>query len=255
MKRSYSLILALAVMLGSAVSCKSETVKDPNEPTTSGTHTVLNNEIIITGGQAPAIQTSTVQPPADLETSVGAASGDLYLSITNGDMSIQYNGNNTDPKHTMLSYNAVTAPITGNGDYTVGVTADTKGFRFDVTGDENDTSVLPEGLQYLAVVYKEGKKLNPNAVITVKAVRVDGQEIPFKAKAYTASDDGTDLKANVYNEWADSPSPNALSADGPLYNNGEPAAFAGEYSPSIVDTDSFAKWTNVEIDVTVSGIE
>lgn len=253
--RTSSLILASFLLLGSAVSCKHDTVKDPNEPSASPAVTSeLKPEIIMTGNE-PATQGETVPRPADLERSVAANPGDLFISVSDGDMNIQYNGSSTDPRHTMLSYNAVNAPVTGNGDYTVSVTANTKGFRFDMTGDENNNSVLPEGLQFLAVMYKEGKKLNPKAVITVKAVRVDGQEIPLTAKGYTASDDGVDLKTNVFNQWTDTPTSDALSADGPLYTNGQPADFISEYSPRMIDGTGFEKWTDIEIDVTVSGIE
>ena len=252
--RITSVLLASCLLLGSAVSSKSETVNDPNEPSTAAVQSSLKPEIIMKGSE-PVTQASTVPRPADLEQPVAAKSGDLCISVSDGDMMIQYNGSGTDPRHTMLSYNAGVAPVTGNGDYTVSVTAATKGFRFDMTGDENNTSVLPEGLQFLAVVYKEGKKLNPKAVITVKSVRVDGQEVPLKSKAYTASDDGVDLKANIYNQWTNTPTSDALSADGPLYTGGQPAAFFSEYSPRIIDDTSFAKWTTLEIDVSVSGIE
>ena len=152
--RTSSLILASFLLLGSAVSCKHDTVKDPNEPSASPAVTSeLKPEIIMTGNE-PATQGETVPRPADLERSVAANPGDLFISVSDGDMNIQYNGSSTDPRHTMLSYNAVNAPVTGNGDYTVSVTANTKGFRFDMTGDENNNSVLPEGLQSLLQIVR-----------------------------------------------------------------------------------------------------
>lgn len=74
--RITSVLLASCLLLGSAVSCKSETVKDPNEPSTAAVQSSLKPEIIMKGSE-PVTQASTVPRPADLEQPVAAKSGDL----------------------------------------------------------------------------------------------------------------------------------------------------------------------------------
>lgn len=202
------------------------------------------------------------EPPApkstegvEFEDSVAAKSGDAYLSIINGDWKIQYWGKNEDPDDAMLSYDAGVVPITGNGDYTVSVNADTKGFRFAATGDP-EGECTPEGLSFMAVMISDGEKLFPESVITVNSIKVDGKEIGMTAKAYTSSDDGNTTRANIYNSYLSAPTDDARTADGALYDaSGDALPICGDYSAQVVDTADFSKWTTVEVNFTVSGIE
>ena len=175
----------------------------------------------------------------DFEDTVVAQSGDAYLAIVDGQW----------------------WTITGNGDYTVSVTADTNGFRYDTTGSPDD-QYTPSGLQFMAVMIKDGETTFPNAVITVNSVKVDGKELTLDGKPYTSSDDGKETRANLYNQWVskDNIPKDARSADGKLYvgdgDDASPADFIGDYSPQSVNPDDFADgWTTVEVNFTVSGIE
>lgn len=189
------------------------------------------------------------------DNSVSADSGDAYLAIVDGNWYIQYWGKNDDEKTTMLSYDAGIAKITGNGDYTVSVTTDTPGFRYDTTGDENNNSVVPSGLEFMAVMIKDGEKLFPNAAITVNEIRVDGNAVEMSAKPYTSSDDGIETRANIYNQWLSKPSSDARCKDGALYDqDGKEIDICEEYAPSTVSPDDFKNWSNVEVDFTISGI-
>ncbi|MDE6775236.1 MAG: hypothetical protein K2J37_02890 [Ruminococcus sp.] len=194
-------------------------------------------------------------PVEGIEPSVTADSGDAYLAIVDGSWWIQYWGKNDNPEQTMLSYNAGVTKITGNGDYTVSVTADTNGFRFDTTGDINDGSCIPGGLGFMAVIIRDGEKLFPDSVITVNEIRVDGKPVSMSKKAYTSPDNKTDTKASIMNSWLSEPEFKSRSADGALYDsNGSALPVASQYSVRIVDTVDFTTWTTVEVDFTVSGI-
>ena len=87
------------------------------------------------------------------------------------------------------------------------------------------------------------------AILVVDEVqRVDGNPVTLSAKNYTSSDDNTEMRANIYNDFVSRFPEDAHNAGGQL--SGE----FGEYSSKIVDPASFAKWQRVEVDFTVSGI-
>lgn len=203
-------------------------------------------------GSSGSSDSSEVPTAAPIDTgteeAVGAESGDAFLYITDEQFWIQYTGKKDDPSCTMLSYGAGVPHISGNGKYTVSVNADTKGFRYDTAGDADDDSVTPLGLAFSAVVIKDGKQLYPDAVITIDAIRVDGREIELTAKNYTSSDDGVELRSNIYNTWVGELPSDAVSTEGHL------SADDTGYSPCIIDPAEFSQWTKVEVDFTVSGI-
>ncbi len=202
------------------------------------------------------VDTTKAPKPTDpyIDDAVTAESGEVYLAVADSQWKAQYLGN-SDGAGTTLSYDAGVVEINGNGDYTVSVNADTEGFRYAVSGDANYTGFVPQGMEFMAVIIKEGETKYPNAVITVNEIRVDGEAVELTAKAYTSSDDGINTRANLINRWTSKPSPDARSVDGPLYDsNGEPLDICAEYSPKIVGDEAFASWTNVEVDITISGI-
>ncbi len=241
-KIAAAFITAAAILCSGAASCEHKHKIIDKAPDASQTTKVPH--------------TAPVHDPSlGIEESVAAASGDAYLAINDGKYWIQYFGDNTDPEHTMLSYNAGVVPITGDGEYTVSVTADTRGFRYDTTSDPDDAGVTPSGIQFLAVMIKDGETLFPGAVIDVSSVKVDGKSVTLISKPYTTSDDGKEMRANIFNQWVgDKPSKNARSVDGALFDeNGEPTEACAKYSPITVNTDDFKTWKNVEITFTVTG--
>lgn len=186
----------------------------------------------------------------EFEDAVVAESGDAYLAINEEQGWIQYWG----ADDTMLTYNAGVPHIEGNGSYTVSVTADTNGFRYDTSGDANDASAVPSGLMFAAVMIKDGKTLFPDAIITIDSIKVDGKEIAMTAKNYTSSDDGKELRSNIYNGWVDKLPDDAASTEGALVVDGTPTDAAAAYSPVIVDKADFATWKEVEVNFTISGL-
>lgn len=235
MKKLVSYIVIAVVMCGAFTSCGGSK-KKASEPDES---TSVSSEV----------QDKHAGVDIDFEDAKAAESGDAYLAIVNGDWKIQYWGDATD----VLAYNAGVTHINGNGDYTVSVTTDTKGFRYDTTGSADGENV-PSGLAFMSVMIKDGESLYPNAVITVNSIKVNGNEIQLKAKPYTSSDDGKETRANLFNEWVSKPSEDARSSQGALYNDGVPTDFCNDYSATVVSADDFASWSNVEVNFTVSGI-
>ena len=152
-KKFLSCLLASAMMCGVLVSCgdsddsskSSESKQTTTEATTEAETTKAETDE----------QDATSEPQAvavddtEFEEAVEPESGDAYLAIADSQWWIQYMGT----KEGQLTYDAGVAHIDGNGDYTVSVTADTNGFRYDTTGDVNDQYV-PSGCVFSAVIIK-----------------------------------------------------------------------------------------------------
>lgn len=238
-KKIISCMLLSAIICGSFVSCG-----DKEE---SGSDSIVS-------GDTSSNSSDRTANNSKFDNSVAANSGDAYLAIVDSSWKIQYWGKNDDSESSMLSYDAGVAPITGNGDYTVSVTTDTPGYRFDTTGNENDSSIVPTGLMFMAVMIRDGETKFPNAIITVNEIRVDGKKVEMSAEAYTSSDDGIETRANLYNQWLSKPSKDGRSEAGLLYEDGQATDFCDDYSPTVVSVEDFKTWSKVEVDFTVSGI-
>lgn len=183
----------------------------------------------------------------NIEEQVTAESGQAYLAICEEAFWVQYWGNANDEGY-MLSYGAEVATINGNGSYTVSVTTDTNGYRME-TGGEYE----PYGLAFCAIMIKDGTTLFPDAVITIDSIVVDGEEIEMTAKNYTSSDDGVELRSNIYNHYLDEDylPEDAYSEEDMLYGT----SMAADYSPQIIDAEDFDTWSTVEVHFTISGLE
>lgn len=266
MKRITALLLASAMMCGAAASCGTKTKKGNSKDSASGISDTKSSKSGNSkkdkngkGEELPPVpELPTVVPieEVDFEEAEAAESGDAYLAIADKDWKVQYWGDTGD--NNQLSFEAGVAHITGNGDYTVSVTADTNGFRYESTGDP-DGDYLPQGLGFAAVIISDGEKAMPGAVITVKSVKVDGKDIDLKGNSYTNTESG-EIRSNIYNEWV---SDDALPADariarGSLFNGfnvDDPTELNdGTCSARIVDAADFREWTTVEVGFTVSGL-
>ena len=216
-----------------------------------------SNKVTKVGVEEKAASTVVVEG-VDAADAVEAVSGDAYLAITDETFEVQYLGNKDENGSNQLSYDAGVAHISGNGDYTVSVTADTNGFRYDETGDINGEYAV-KGVGFAAVVIDNGEKVLPGAVITVKSVKVDGRELELKKKNYTNTESGS-IRANIFNEWVsdDALPEDARTSAGALFENGDVSAPSsindGSYSASIIDREEFGEWKNVEVNFTVSGL-
>lgn len=243
-RRIPAFVLASVLMCGAMASC-SKKVK-----TTSGASSQAETS-------APDETVDKAVPDVGFDNAVVAGAGDAYLAIVDEQWWIQYWG--SVGENNQLSYDAGVAHIDGNGDYTVSVTTDTEGFRYDATEDVNGECV-PAGLGFAAVIIEEGEKEVPNAVITINSVKVDGRELELKKKNYTNTEDG-DIRANIFNEWVrDNGLPgDARVAEGALFNgndNKSPSDINdGSCSAQIIDRDEFKEWSKVEVSFTVSGLD
>lgn len=246
-KKILAFILASAMMCAGAASCAGKNKNNnsssskPNADTTSA------------GDETP----DKAAPDVQFDNAVAAGAGDAYLAIVDGNWEIQYWGGVGDSNQ--LAYDAGVAHIEGNGDYTVSVTTDTEGFRYDATGDKNG-EYAPTGLGFAAVIINKGETEVPNAVITINSVKVDGRELELKKKNYTNTEDGG-IRSNIFNEWVkdDGLPGDARIAEGALFigrDNSNPADINdGSCSAQIVDLEDFKTWSKVEVNFTVSGLD
>ena len=115
---------------------------------------------------------------------------------------------------------ATTAEITGPGEYTVGL-------EFDEEA---------QGLAFTALGIVTGEKTFNGYFIDITGIKVNGEAIEV-GKGYTSSDDGVEMRENIYNEWVSDLPADARRADGDLEGA----------SPIIVDKEAFASVKTLEI--------
>jgi len=159
----------------------------------------------------------------------------MLISLTDSGWWAQYWGN-TEPiaNGLNLCYDAGVVHIDGDGQYTVSVTCDTKGARFDGTGDANGELVV-SGVGFSGVIIKDGETVCPDAVITVDSIVIDGEEIELTGTNYTCFEEGA-VRTNLYNEWvSDANCPEGTTAQ-------------------IFDRDKIGAWSTVEVNFTISGL-
>lgn len=190
------------------------------------------------GNPAETAPAATLPP---FEEMISAGSGDAYLAVADKEYSVRYCGT-SEGEGSELSYDAKVAHIDGDGEYTVSVTTDTKGFRHAMTGDHT-IDYTPSGCSFLAINVVDGHKLYPEMFIDVKKVMVDGKSVSIDAKDYTTSVDGVEARTNILNEWIEDgylPS-DAIDVDGKIvYNDG--------FSANIIDDSVFADgWHDIEV--------
>ncbi len=258
MKKLISCIV-LSAMLCSLAACggkaSSEVDKGGNASVSENADATAPEDTPADG--QPAEEEAPVSPQSELETPAVAGPGDAYLAIVDSTWKRQYWGSDDISKNN-LAYNAGVAHITGNGDYTVSVTTDSKGYRFATTGNMDDASDVPAGLSFMAVMLRDGETMYPGAVITVNSVKLNGNELPLLSKAYTSSDDGKETRANLFNEWVAKPAADGRCVDGPLYTDESAETlqpYGSEYSAQVIDKAAFdGGWNTVEVSFTVSGI-
>ena len=239
MKKKLFAFCAAAAVLAACTGCSgSSSAPESSAPESSKAETTTE------ATAEPVAATTTA--PLEIEPAVTAKDGDAILAIVDGQWYCQYWGKDSD----ILTYDAGVAAISGDGDYTVSVNVETTGAQYDITNGQGPfTGYQCEGMSFAMVKVFGGTKLYPNMSIEIKEIRVDGKAIPLSAKNYTSSDDGEEMRANIFNEWVNSLPEDAHNADGAV--TGE----IGEYSPKIVSPDDFKKWSKVEVDFTVTGTE
>ncbi len=263
MKKYLACLMAAMMMCGAFTACGGDKETDSTEDSAPDSAAANDNSDAATEAETEAATaqevvevTQAATEAVDVEDAVDAQSGQAYLAIVDSQWWIQYWGSSTDNGY-MLSYNAGVADITGDGSYTVSVTADTNGFRLDTTQDAND-QYIPSGLAFAAVIIKDGETACPDAIITIDSILIDGEEVEMTAKGYTNTEEGA-IRSNIYNEWVSSPTNDARCADGFLYKDCDTSSpnldNVDDYSAQIVDPASFnSGWTTVEVNFTISGM-
>lgn len=240
MKKSFSVLAAAMLVMTFCTACGDDSSAADNS-TADKANDSSASTTTSTEATAAAVTTAATEAVV-FEDAIEAKSGDAYLAITDAQWYVQYWGKTED----LLTYDATVVPITGDGSYTVGVNAGTKGCKFDITQDPNGEYEC-EGLGFIAVMVADGVTLFPDMSIEITEIRVDGTPIEMTAKNYTSTDDGVVMRANIYNEWAKGIPEDAHTAEGPV------AADSTEYSAQIIDRDKISKWTTVEVDFNVTG--
>ena len=273
--RKYLACLTAALMMGAAFTACGGSAPESNASGTTSSKIVQEapetSPVAANGGadasaaeaDAPAdaasasstaAQEVTAAQDVEFEPANSAQPGQAYLAIVDGQWWIQYWGS-AEKDGYMLSYNAGIADIKGDGVYTVSVTADTNGFRYDTTGDPTDQYV-PEGLSFMSVMIPDGESLYPGAVIRIENIKVDGNDVELTAKNYTSSDDGAETRTNIYNSYVSAPSDDARTPDGALYDeDGDALDICKDYSAQIIDPAAFAQWTTVEVTFSITGTD
>ena len=165
-----------------------------------------------------------------------AKPGDAYLAFADEEWIAQYWGTDVAEESTLRS-NAKIVTIDGDGQYTVSLDGTTADY-YEITGFENMT-----GLSFAAVIVKDGTKLYPDMTITIDSVKVDDKELEI-GKSYTASDDGVEMRANIYNSWVKELPEDARTADGDTTGA----------SACIVDAADFSIYETIEVTFTISGV-
>lgn len=146
---------------------------------------------------------------------VEADDGQAYLTIADSECNATYFGMSYDP----LAYKATVADIKGDGTYTVGVTADTDGYKKAMDGKK------PNGI-YFASIDAVGLDGFGDAEVTAKSIKVDGKEYPITSDMDTEGDDES-FTLSLY--------------------------FDGLDSYSCVDLSDVKEWTTVEVTFEVKG--
>ncbi|MDD5946282.1 MAG: hypothetical protein PUC41_00590 [Oscillospiraceae bacterium] len=235
-KKLFAATFAAVMALTLCTACDKDTSSSSAESSSTSSTTTTT-----TTSAAPVTTASTA--PVEFEKAVAAESGDAFLYFNDGQFYLGYDGT----VDTLLTYGAGVPKITGDGKYTASITGDTNAIRYDATGDANGDLVCG-GISFAAIKVIDGTKLFPNMSIEITEIRVDGKAIEMTAKNYTSSDDGVEMRANIYNAWVNNLPEDAHTAAGPVGTTE-----MGEYSSQIIDPLDFASWKTIEVDFTVTG--
>lgn len=143
--------------------------------------------------------------------------GEAYLYISDAEFDSYYTGYYDD----YLAGNAKVAKITGNGEYTVGVTTDSELFR------EYWQASTPKGFHNIEIK-ASGIEGAEDSVLTVKSIKINGKEQEIKQQP-----------VSIYN-YED-------SIDVELF-------YEGYEEDAVLDVSSIDEWTDFEVTFELSGL-
>lgn len=224
-KRVFACFAAAVMMCGALTSCKDK--KDPSK------------EISIVNESTP-----DEEPAVVLEDLVAAKPGEACLIVSDGKWQQQYWGKAEDG---LLAYGATTVRVDRDGEYTVRLSADTKGYKYKTTGKiDGDAEIT--GLKFAAVRLVDGASLYPDISMDITKIVLDGKEIPMIAKNYTSSNDDKEMRATIFNSYASQLPKDAHTAEGNVYGQED------IYKSEIVDTADFDDgWKTLEVTFIAKG--
>ncbi len=217
-----------------------ETTETESDSETEATETESETESV------PATEEPTQEATEKQEKTVV---GNSYLDFVDGGWYPMFRNNTQKPEEDTLK--ATFAEITGNGTYTVSVSAADLG--------EETIANSVSGVEFMALYVPGAEKDYPEMVLTVDSIKADDKEVKLTAKNFTncelekKEEDRTyTTRTNIYNQWASGYTEDARCVDGLVSE----LPNADEYDCQIIDPNDEALkgWTTLEVTFTVSGL-
>lgn len=189
---------------------------------------------ILAAVAASAVAVSAMAVTASAVDAQGA-DGEALIAFAGGDWTAQYWADGAE-----WASVEETAIITGDGSYSVTVTAKSTGVDED-TGEEYVADGTTD-IAFAALQVVNGETLFPGMVITIDSVELDGNAVALNGTPYTSSDEGVTTRVNLFNEWATTIPEDARTIDG----------LAADATPIAMDKACGA-WTTMTVNFTVTG--
>ncbi len=189
---------------------------------------------ILAAVAASAVAVSAMAVTASAVDAQGA-DGEALIAFAGGDWTAQYWADGAEWASVQE-----TAIVTGDGSYSVTVTAKATGID-EETGDEYVSDGTTD-IAFAALQVVNGETLFPGMVITIDSVELDGNAVALNGTPYTSSDDGVTTRVNLFNEWVSTPPEDARTIDG----------LAADATPIALDKACGA-WTTMTVNFTVTG--
>lgn len=184
----------------------------------------MNFKKIMAGVAAGSMVAAMAVVPAFADDDYAA--GTAYLNINNTDWSA-------------YEKTEVTAEITGNGTYTVSLTA----------------AEAQNLAQFNALEIANGEELfGHEYVVTIDSIKLNGADYTLQGSSYTCSADGKGVitRVNLYNEWN---APDAIGVvDDKLGYADQRANAADNYTAKLLGDEALTGFESIEVTFTVSGI-
>jgi endoglucanase len=139
-----------------------------------------------------AAQAALTAAASKAQVAAGVAAGQAvaWIMFSSGDWSVSYSvGDKYNPASKTEGLVTVDPTITGPGTYTASL---------DFSGLKAGSIT---GVAFSALGIANGETLFPGYVIDIKEIKVNDTPIKLSGIPYTASDDGTCTRVNLYNAW------------------------------------------------------
>ena len=189
---------------------------------------------ILAAVAASAVAVSAMAVTASAVDAQGA-DGEALIAFAGGDWTAQYWADGAEWASVQE-----TAIITGDGSYSVTVTAKATGID-EETGDEYVADGTTD-IAFAALQVVNGETLFPGMVITIDSVELDGNAVTLNGTPYTSSDDGVTTRVNLFNEWVSTLPEDARTVDG----------LAADATATAV-AKACGAWTEMSVTFTVTG--